>query len=307
MKKMLIMSLSLLIFLLSSANIFSAEPNKPAEPNVPAKPAVPKDANYVVATYEGKNLTIKEVNYLAPGSDFDTIKNVADFWINSQLLYDEAVKKALDKDAKIQFMADIAFKKSIASAYIEQVQNAIQVNDVDIKKYYDQNKDTDPRLKEPLYLSFSHITVDTNEQAMLVKSKLEKGEEINELAKTMSVASDAKKGGRAAKYKEDTVRMRFGDSFADALLKASEGDIIGPIKDKDGKFEIARHEGKRMPHVIEFDKVKEQIKSTLTNERKRKATEDTINSLRENAKGKYQLNGIFAEQQKTEKEKKSEK
>ncbi len=305
MKKTFITAVLLSILTFQSA--FSTEPNKPAEPNRPAKIEVPRDANYVVAVFDGKELTLREINYLAPGTDAETVKNIADFWINTQLLYEEAVKEGIDKDAKARFLADIAFKKAIASALIEQTQSKINISDEQIRKYYDGNKETDPRLKEPVYLSFSHITTDTNEQAIQVKSKIEQGEEINELAKTMSVASDAKKGGRATKYREDTVRQRFGQEFLNALSNASEGDIIGPVKNKDGKYEVARHEGKRAAHVIEFDKVKDQIRSTLESQEKQKAVQNLINTIRENAKHRFKKTGVFADPNTTENEKKSNK
>jgi parvulin-like peptidyl-prolyl isomerase len=308
MKKITISSLLLSVMLLITQNAYCLPPKAPAGPNEPAKIEVPKDPNYVVAVFDGKELTLAEVNFFAQAADFDTIKNVADFWINTQLLYDDAIKNAIDKDAKTKFMADVAFKKTIATAYIESVQKNVNVTDAEVKEYYDKNKDTDPRLQEPAYISFSHITVDTNDQAMAIRQRLEKGEEINELAKTLSVASDAKKGGKCVKFREETVRMRYGEAFLNALNNATEGQIIGPVKDAEGKYEIVRHEGKRAAHVLDFDKVKDQIKSSLENDKKRTTVEKTINDLREKNKGEFKMTGVFAGQEKTgEKEKKSEK
>lgn len=301
MKKTLILSLLLSAILLTAQTSLCVVPTAVPDPNQPAKPELPNDPNYVVVTYNGQNLTLKQVRFFAPDADFDTVKNIADFWLNTQLIHDEAVKKAIDKDEKTKLMADIAFKKSIASAYIEQIQKEISISDEQIKKYYEENKETDPRLKEPTYLSFSHITTETLEQAQAARDKIDKGEEINELAKTISVASDAKKGGKAAKFREETVRQRYGQEVLDALLQSSEGQIIGPIKNKDGKYEVMRHEGKRAARVLELDKVKDQIKITLESQEKKDAVEKLIKKLRENAKDKYKLNGIFEETEKSDK------
>lgn len=308
MKKRLILSLLLSTMFLFTGFAYSAAQSAPAEPNMPPKIELPKDTNYVVVSLGDKNLTLREVGYLVPNPDFDTVKNVADFWLNTQLLYEEAVQKAIDKDAKTKLTADIAFKKAIASAYIEQVQNSVKVSDDDVKKYYDENKETDPRLKEPMYLSFSHIAADTEEKAKTLIEQINKGAEINELAKTESVASDGKKGGKAPKFREETIRQRFGQEFFDALNNATEGQLIGPIKNKEGKFEIARHEGKRAAYVLEFDKVKAQIQASLENEKKKNAVQDLLKNLQENAKGKFKKADIFSEAEKTaDNEKKSEK
>ncbi|MEN6385180.1 MAG: peptidyl-prolyl cis-trans isomerase, partial [Phycisphaerales bacterium] len=176
------------------------------------------------------------------------------------------------------------------------------------KKYYEENKEKDPRLMEPAYLSFSHITVDTNEQAAAIRQRLEKGEEINELAKTLSVASDAKKGGKAVKFREETVRQQYGKPFFDALKSASEGEIVGPIQNSQGKYEIARHEGSRAPKVLDYEKVKDQIKASLEGQQKKESIEKLINDLREKEKSRYKLQGMFEEKEnKNADEKKSEK
>jgi parvulin-like peptidyl-prolyl isomerase len=235
------------------------------------------------------------MKYLSPELDFTTMKNIADFWLNNQLLYEEAVKKGIDKDPKTKFVADINFKRQIAGDLINKVLADIKISDADVKKYYDDNKDSDPTLKEPNYLSFSHITVDTPEKAQEVLKRLQKGEDINVLAKELSAAKDAEKGGLAEKYQEKTVAARFGQDFLDALEKASEGQIIGPVKNKDGKYEIARHEGRRSARLMDFDKVKDKIRANLENQAKKKAVDDLLNNLRQKAKDRYKKADILNE------------
>jgi len=307
MKKFALLIFLVSVMLINSEIAFCAEANIPAPPAGPENTAVPQDPNYVVMTLDGNDFTIGQAKFFTTQLDYETLKNIADYWLNTQLLYEEAVKRGVDKDAKTKFLADIGYKKAIASAMIEKIQNDVKVSDEDAKKYYDDNKETDSRLREPNYLSFSHITVETLDQAQDVRKRIEKGEEINDLAKELSLAKDAQKGGRAGKFREDTIRSRIGQEFLDTLLNASEGDIIGPVKNKDGKYEVARHEGKRASRILEFDKVKDQIKSTLESKAKKDAVENLINSLHNNAKNRYKKEGILKEEIAKEKIKKSEK
>jgi parvulin-like peptidyl-prolyl isomerase len=307
------MKKTVLFLLVFPAMLFAAQTPRPPEANMAPTPQqpkqieVPKDPNFVVMTFDGKTLTIGQIKYLTPEIDYATMENIADFWLNTQLLYEEAVKKGIDKDPKAKFLADLGSKRPIAGALIDKVQSEVKVSDADVKKYYDENKDTDPTLKEPTYLSFSHITVDTPEKAQEVLNRINKGEDINVLAKELSVEKDAQKGGRAEKYQEKTVLSRFGQDFLDALLKASEGQIIGPIKNKEGKYEIARHEGKRAARIIEFDKVKDRLKETFEGQAKKKAVDDLLNNLKGNAKGRYKKTDIQSENIPQEKEKNPEK
>jgi parvulin-like peptidyl-prolyl isomerase len=78
------------------------------------------------------------------------------------------------------------------------------------------------------------------------------------------------------------------------LLNATEGQIIGPVKNKDGKYEIVRHEGKRAQKIKDFEKVEQMIRANLENQARKKAMDDLTNGLRENAKQRYKMTLIPA-------------
>jgi len=308
------MNRTVLFLLVLAAILFTVETARSQDAPVPSQPqqpqgiAVPQDPNYVVMVLDGNELTIGKVKFLTFNFDYATLNNIADFWLDTQLLYEEAAKRGVDKDAKAKFLADIGYKKVIVDELIEKIRSTVKISDEQAKKYYEDNKETDPSFREPNYLSFSHITVETLEQAQAALKRINNGQEINELAKELSVAGDAKKGGQVTKSTEPAIQNQFGQEFLDALLKASEGDIVGPVKGKNEKYEIARHEGKRLSRIVEFDKVREQIKGNLESQAKTKAIEDMIKSLRENAKQRYKKTGILSEKDNAEKvNEKSEK
>jgi peptidyl-prolyl cis-trans isomerase C len=221
-------------------------------------------------------------------------QEIANYWLDMQLLYEEAVKRGIDKDEKAKFLADISHKRTIASELLETVRNNAKVTDEEVHKYYEENKETDLSLKEPMYLSFSHITLNSLEEAEAALKRINAGEDINVLAKELSTASDAQRGGKANKFQENTVRSRFGSDFLNALLNATEGQIIGPVKNKDGKYEIVRHEGKRAQKIKDFEKVEQMIRANLENQARKKAMDDLTNGLRENAKQRYKMTLIPA-------------
>jgi peptidyl-prolyl cis-trans isomerase C len=266
---------------------------------------LPKDTNQVVMIFDGKELTLKQIEFLSPSLDYAMVENIADFWLDTQLLYEEAVKKGIDKDEKAKFLADMNYKKTIASGPMEKVRNDVKVTDENVRKYYEENKETDLSLQDPMYLSFSHITLNSLEEAEAVLKKINDGGDINQLAREQSTASDAQKGGKANKFQRNTVKTRFGDDFLNALLNATEGQIIGPVKNKDGKYEIARHEGKRAPKTKDFEKVKQTIRANLENQARKKAMEDLLNGLRENAKQRYKMALVPAEKHNNQKNEKN--
>ena len=258
------------------------------------EPNLPQDANYVVVILDGKELTLKQIGFISPNFDYAMAQEIANYWLDMQLLYEEAVKRGIDKDEKAKFLADISHKRTIASELLETVRNNAKVTDEEVHKYYEENKETDLSLKEPMYLSFSHITLNSLEEAEAALKRINAGEDINVLAKELSTASDAQRGGKANKFQENTVRSRFGSDFLNALLNATEGQITGPVKNKDGKYEIVRHEGKRAQKIKDFEKVEQMIRANLENQARKKAMDDLTNGLRENAKQRYKMTLIPA-------------
>lgn len=281
-------------------NAVFGQESAPQPPQMASGPQLPDDPNHVVLVLDGKDITLGQLKYLNPNLDYASVEQMVKFLIDNQLLYDEAVKRGLDKDAQTKFIADISYKKVFAGKLMEKVVAEAEVNDIQVKKYYDENKDTDQGLQEPMYLSFSHIALESSEDAEKVLKRLQKGEDINELAKTLSKANDAKNGGRALKYQERTVEARYGKEFLDALLAAEEGQLIGPIANKKGQYEVARHEGKKMPMTKDFESVREQIKAKLQRDGKRKTADDFLENMRESAKSRYKKTGILSEDKKDE-------
>ncbi len=265
--------------------------------------AIPTDPDTVLMTYGEQQLTMRHILWVNPTaeSDVSMIRKIADYWLDSQLLYEEAVSRNLGDDPRIKFLSDMAAKKVFAGELVNHVRDNVSVDANAVTKYYEENKEKDPSLKTPLYLSFSHVQTNTLAEAEDVRKRIEAGENINELAKELSVAKDAKKGGKAAKYQEKTVKGRFSEEFLVAFNKASEGEIIGPIKVKNDKYEVARHEGKRRSKLKPFKDVEKAISSRLDGEAKQKAIKKLFESLREKSKSKIEKMGVLKDIEETPK------
>ena len=90
---------------------------------------------------------------------------------------------------------------------------------------------------------------------------------------------------------ETTIDGRFGGEFLNAILYASQGDIIGPVKATLGmgrgeRYEVARFEGKVEGRIKSYDEVKDYIKTRLEQAEKDKAVKDLQKSLEEKASDK---------------------
>lgn len=262
-----------------------------------AKASIPTDPNTVLMTYGQEQLTLRQILWINPtiASDAPMIKKIADYWLDSHMLYEEAARRKLDEDLRVQFLADMSAKKVFAGELINSIRDTVSVDANAVAKYYEDNKENDASLKTPLYLSFSHIKTNTLAEAQDIRKRIEEGEDINKLAKELSIAKDGEKGGKAAKFQENTIRTRFNDEFLDALNKASEGDVIGPIKVKEDKYEVAQHQGRRNSKLKPFEEVEKTIRSRLEAEAKQEAVKELFDSLKEKAKSKVKKMSILKE------------
>jgi len=272
------------------------------EPEADIKEETGDPDDEIVVSYGDKKLTMRKVEYLQPKADDKTIKEMADWWINTQLLYEEAEKRGVTEDPAAQLRANLMAKRAYAEVLNRNVQNAVEVTEVQMLDYYAKNKESDPRIKQPATMSFSHVTSDTVEKAAEVLDKVRAGADISALAKEVSVDYDAKRGGVVKKAAENNIARRFGKAFSDALLAASVGEVIGPIKSqaargKAERYEVARLETKEQARIKSFEEVKDYIKSKLERPAKRDALKNLHKSLEEKAAGKiYRSERILKEE-----------
>jgi len=117
------------------------------------------------------------------------------------------------------------------------------------------------------------------------------------LGRKLSRSSDANTGRAAKLLAASFVRMRYGAEIHDALLAGQEGQLLGPLKTKDG-FEVLRHEGKVPARVKPFDTVKDQIRSDLERGKKSAAEEQFTHSLKEKAAPKIQKSELLLQTEK---------
>ena len=248
------------------------------------------DDSEVLATYGDKKFTLNMARYLQPGDTppDETLVKMVDWWLEVQMAAEEALERELTDSAKAKFHVAISKKVAYRRLLLENEKDSIEITEQDVKDYYEENKANDRMINEPTQLSFTHITTDSLEKAQEALEKINQGQNINELVKEYSVNSDARRGGVVTKMAEETVLRRFGKPLVDALLDASEGDVVGPVKAmKEGQFEIAQHQGKRLARRKSYEEAKDRIKEFLERNAQRESGPNLSKALKEKYKGKF--------------------
>ncbi|HEX9027035.1 MAG TPA: peptidylprolyl isomerase [Clostridium sp.] len=164
-----------------------------------------------------------------------------------------------------------SLKKQIITTAVQQdMLKDITVTDDDVQAYYDENKDA--KYSVGAGATVAHILVADEETAKNLKAKLDAGADFATLAKENSTDTGTKdKGGSLGfvAYNSTQLVPEFVAGFKD--LK--EGEVSQPVKSQYG-YHIIKATGLKSAEVTPFDKVKDEIKSTLLQQKQG----DTFNS-----------------------------
>jgi parvulin-like peptidyl-prolyl isomerase len=113
--------------------------------------------------------------------------------IKKELLYQEALKKGLDKNPDFQKKVEDFRKLTLIGQLLEkEIEAKSKVTDQDVKDYYEKHKD---ELTSVSQIRASHILVKTEDEANKILERINKGEDFGSLAKKFSIDTGSAKNG----------------------------------------------------------------------------------------------------------------
>ncbi len=276
------------LFLLLGISACSTDAPQAAEPAVDTSEQQSGPTGQIIATVGDKKLTLEQLEWISrrrggPSPSPRAIFRIAEYWIDVELLSQEAWKLELQTNDKAKFMADFGVKDAHANAMIDYIRENVEVTEQDILDYYEENKHISSQIKDPPKFGFSHIRTKTLEAAQAALERLKQGENINELAKELSIYYDSKRGGKVEGLIEKAVKTGYGAEFLKALQAASEGELVGPIKTSNDLYEVAQLHGKLEAQIKPLEDVKEKLRTTLLYRFQSQNIEEQLKALKEKA------------------------
>jgi len=247
-----------------------------------------KENGKVLVTIDKEKITMEEFN-----KELDKIpmnmkmavatesgkKSYLDRLIMKKLLLIEANKDKIENEKEFQTrLIDIKEQLLIESLLKKKISSDSQLNDEELKKYYDTNKD---KFKKGEEINTRHILLKTAEEAKQIKEKLQNGEDFVELAKKYSIDPNAKTtGGEIGFHPKGAIFPEYEEA---AFKLTKIGQVSGIVKTQYG-YHIIRLEGTKPPAFVSFDEVKDFIKQQMVQEKQKELVEKYIGDLKKNAK-----------------------
>jgi len=240
----------------------------------------------VLAKVGNKIITLKEFDdRLAkiPPAYQETLKNrkedLLDDLILEELLYREAKRRRLASKKEVKELLKEAERSIIVAQLIkDEIDDKVTMTDEEVKEHYDNNKD---EFVSPEMFRASHILLASLEEARKITTQVNSGGNFAELAKKHSVDLTNTRGG-------DVGFFTYGQmvpEFEAACAKLKVGEVTSaPVKTQYG-YHIIKLTDKKKPKSLSFEEVKNRIRVSLSNQKKR----DIFDSMTENLKSKHKI------------------
>ena len=202
--------------------------------------------------------------------------NLREILITREILYQEAVKRKLDKNADYQIQLDLAKQQIILAVLIEDLTKKLTPTEADVRKEYERVKAERGGEVGKQYKS-RHILVKEEADAKQILIDLEAGGDFAAIAKEKSEDSGTKEAGGELDWSE---AESYVQPFGEALKNLKKGERTKEsVKTNFGYHIIELEDVKSVPFP-EFDLVKPQIQQQLAT----KVRDDYIADLRTKAK-----------------------
>lgn len=203
-------------------------------------------------------------------------ENVREIMITREVLYQEAIKRKLDKNADYVLQLDLAKQQIILSVLLEDIGKTTKPSEADVRKEYERVKAESGGDAGKQYKA-RHILVKEEAEAKQIIADLAKGGDFAKIAQEKTQDPGSKDTGGELDWSEAEV---YVEPFGMALKALKKGEITKePVKTNYG-YHVIELQDVRAKTFPEFDAVKAQVEQTLAG----KTRDDFIAGLRTKAK-----------------------
>lgn len=202
--------------------------------------------------------------------------NIREVLITREILWQEAIKRKLDKNPDYITQLDLAKQQIILAVLLEDVNKSIKPTAADVRKEYDRVK-TESGGDAGREFKARHILVKDEAEAKQIIADLAKGADFAKLAAEKSTDPGSREDGGQLDWAE---AQAYVQPFGEALLALKKGETTQtPVQTNFGYHVIELQDVRTRPFP-EFEQVQAQIEKQLAD----KARDDFITELRAKAK-----------------------
>lgn len=202
-------------------------------------------------------------------------------WLAQELLYRQALEDDLAEKPEAKKLMNQLTRGALSQLLMNtELASKIHITETDLQTFYTANKNN---YIEPAKATISHILVDDEQQAKDLIARIKNGEDFNELAKQFSKDEGTKQNGGKINTEVQIGSYIPGigtnDQLNEKIFAADPPKVLDePFKAEKG-FEIVKVESKIPERQIPFDEARQQVMSTLANQKRQDVQRDYIKQM----------------------------
>jgi len=237
-----------------------------------------KEEKSVVARVGQSVLTLQDVRERTPGAGTTAARAQAEryiqHWIESELLYQEALKSGVDKEAEVQRALKEMSRNYIITAFSERAAGvSVSVSDEEIGRYYQEQKE-EFQAEADLYHALV-ILVQSQNEALRLRRELMEGASFSEIAGRHSLDGSRFQGGDLG-----FVRLSaLSPMIARAVSSMQPGSLSAPVKSELGYNLIRLVEVQRKGTTRALEEVRPVIEQRIAARKQEVALQNLISRL----------------------------
>ena len=246
-----------------------------------------EDKSPVVARVGGSVLTVEDVDEQIP-PDYTgvvTPEQKEEFvrrWIDTELLYREALRRGIHRDAKVKRIIEGMRKELLAAELVErELKDKVKVTQEEVEEYYRTHREEFTRDQPEVRARY--LLMENRRKAWRVWKKLVTGEDFEKLLR-----EEAIEGGDLGYFGMDDVPQEV----ARAAFSLGKGQISKPVKGELGYYIIQVLDRQETGTVRPLEMVREEIVDRLMATKRRDYLEGMIKRLREKEEVEVHLEAL---------------
>ncbi len=197
-------------------------------------------------------------------------------WINTELIYQEAISEKIHKEPTVAKTLDGMRREMIANELLERYISKLgSVDEQKVRSYFDAHYEEYNTERQS-----AQIVVQDKAQVTEIMNKIKEGKLFSKLAREYSIDPSAKNGGVIG-------YVRRGDmpqipEFENALFSLQKvGDISDPLETGYGYHIIKLLGMRRLPREVKYEDVQNEIRGFLNLTERKQAVTNFLTELRE--------------------------
>jgi peptidyl-prolyl cis-trans isomerase C len=250
----------------------------------------------VVAQVGKSRLTTNELRIMVPHLDElrlskSQVENLVKGWVESELIYQEALRVGLAKDEQVQRELAKMKRDFLVAQYIEKyIDERTEVSQQEAEAYYRDHIEEFQCAEDEYHIRL--ILVMTLSEATQIRSQLAQGEDFAQWAEKRSMDGSRLNGGDLG----FVPLSRLSPLLARAVAQMRRGELSLPVKSEIGYNLLTLLEMRKKGEAYPMEEVRGMIGERVQAQKKGTLYQEVIHRLSESMDLKTDLNIIFASQ-----------